>query len=281
MFRRKSAITEDRDPRRPGRIRRAGDWYLRSNATLIASGLLVLVLLAGVVYLVVVPPPDAGTPGRGDTVVPTTTGAPDAADLGEPALVPPAPTANFCPDQDRIELAPETVVSARYDTLWEPSGGAALPRSDGAGPRNPEEPRSCFARSPEGALYSLATFFIESLAAPDAQSRIRLVQARASRSGAYQQLMDQLGSDPGIAVGTGPQPQMQIVGYRWVGYTPDSAQLDLHLVKFDGARVAPVVITAEAIWEANDWLVVVPNQSSVLHPPGAEQADYTEWGPPE
>lgn len=278
MLQRKRA--EDRQPGQPGRIRRAGRWYMQSTGTLVASGLLLLVLAAGAVYLAVVPPATPSAASGRPTAAPAGDSAGPAAQDGPDALAP-GPGLGLCPAQDPVAVAPESVVLAMYDTHWDQLNGALVPSSQTGGPINTGAPRTCFARTPEGALYSLASFFIEVDAAPDTAARVDLIQARASRGGAYQQLMDQLQTAPSIADTPAGQPLVRLTGYRWLGYTPDTAQLELQYQRLSGPQAnTPVRTTVQAAWESNDWLVVVPTQDTVLHQPGSEQTTYTPWGPP-
>ncbi|HEX6681300.1 MAG TPA: hypothetical protein VF062_00780 [Candidatus Limnocylindrales bacterium] len=281
MFRRKGAPAEDRDPRQPGRLRRAGQWYMASTGTLVASATLLCIILAGGIYLVLVPAPTVSDQPSRSAARPAVTVASGAPEQVAPALPAADPAASLCPKQRRVDMSPETVVLAMYDTQWEQSGGALVPRSDGGGPATTTAPRSCFTRTPEGALYSLATFFTQSTMATDAAARITLTQARASRTGAYQQLMDALQVDPNIAANVGAQPELRITGYRWIGYTPDTAHLELRYQAMTGAQAGvPIAMILEATWESNDWLIVVPSPNAVLHQPGSAQTTFTPWGPP-
>jgi hypothetical protein len=170
-------------------------------------------------------------------------------------------------------VAPETLVLTQYQTTWTAGPqGVLLPGSDTGGSAG-----SCFTRTPEGALYSAGSFYIQVGALADPSERIALVQQRASHTGAYDQLMDQLSQNPKIAGAAATTSQLRVIGYRWVGYSPDTAQLELQFAWTNGTS-GTVQMAAQLVWEG-DWKVVVPSLNSPLYRPAPEQTVYTPWGP--
>ena len=123
-------------------------------------------------------------------------------------------------------------------------------------------------------------FFQASQAAADAQARIELIQSRASRSGAYGQLLAQLQADPSTATASGSVPDVRVIGYLWSGYSPDVAQYRIEWMRTSGASVGQTVaMTVNLVWEANDWMVVVPGQDSQIYS-SVGTSVFTPWGPP-
>lgn len=270
MFRRNGAAKVDRDPRELGRLRSAGRRYMQSRATFVGSMVFVLVLLAAAIYLIVVPAPQ---PRSG----PTEAGGESAPPLIAAPPPPPA-AAELCADQEPVEVLPEVLLSTTFSTAWVESFGAPVPESDTARPTHTDWPRQCFPRSPEGALYSVATL-LNAANAANAADTLSLAEARFSRTGGYQRQMAALQAAGGSTI-TGTQPQMAIIGYRWAGYTPLVATLELQWVYLSGPTADTTkAITYQLVWESNDWLTVVPTNRSALYRDGAESRTFTPWGP--
>lgn len=269
-------VKEDREPGQVGRLRRGGRWFMHSQGTLVASAMVLIAILAAGLYVLIVP---ADTDGPGEPAR-DQPGAAAPAPVDDQKFPVADPAVNLCPEQPAKGVAPETLVLAAYSTSWVVENGWLVPQSTDAGPAVATHPRACFARTPEGALYSLATFFTESLAAVSTDEQIRLVQARAARTGSYEQMMQEVAKDPSLVEVTG-QPTVRITGYRWLGYTPDMAQIELQFLRLTGPRAgASVRMTVDAVWETNDWLVVVPNENTQIYRPGNTQTVFTPWGPP-
>lgn len=264
--------TEDLDPRAPGLFRRSWQRFATSRGTLVFSILFLSLLVLAGVYAALLPTPSNSEP---DTLT--------APSQELPAELPVAaqPDLALCPEQARQDVAPETLVLTAYDTQWAPTGAVLLPSSAAAAPLNAGAIPACYPRSPEGALYSAGEFYLLSGAASSATENIAIVQARASRTGAYQQLMTQLQANPASAEPTGSVPPTQVIGYRWLGYTPDLAQVEIQFLWTGGSRAGQTfAVTQQLVWESNDWLVVVPNPNTQIHLPPSTDIIYTPWGPP-
>lgn len=274
-MRRRGAPSRDFETAQPGTGRRFVSWLTTSRRLLVFALVLAAVMAGGVVYLVLVPQQEpkaiAGDYAAGAVPLPSVPAVP----------VDPPPSEALCAPRDAQEVPPETLVLSSYDTTWALDDGVLLPRSDAAGPDVPEPMRACYTRTPEGALYSAASFYIASGAAVSPQDRIDLVRLRASRTGAYAQLMDQLAADPSTAGVAGTTSQLRVIGYRWLGYTPDTASLELQFLRVTSAQEQSTVQMAmDLVWEGNDWLAVVPSLNSQLYRPAPSQVVYTPWGPP-
>lgn len=245
--------------------------FMRSKAMWVLSvGLLVTVAAAGVYVFLFTSPP---TPRVGGEVkaAPTVQAAP-------PGPVTAAPAVTGCRPQPAADGAPEDLVRTTFQTQWSPTLGALYPSSESGGPSTPAWPAHCFARTPEGALYSAGSFNVAVGASVTPGDRISVVQARASRTGVYDQLMDQLHNQPSIAGAMGTTSQWRITGYRWLAYSPDAAKVELQLVRpGDGTKVG---MAQELVWESDDWLVVVPPLNAQLYRTDLSQVVYTPWGPP-
>lgn len=279
MLMRQRGPIEDPDP---AYERERRGWFWRSRVVGRGSLVFCLLIMAGLVYLAVAPlldtPDPAPSIAGGTTATAEPTAAPEPESGGD--AVPPqgSPAAAGCPEQPRQEVAPETVVLNLFDTAWRPVGSTLLPTSDGAGPSKPGPAPACYSRTPEGALYAAAAFYQLAANTLTPADAVALVEARVSRSGAYAQAISELQSDTQIA--DSQAPANRIVGYRWLGYTPDLAQVDFQYLWTAGSRVGTTfTLASQVVWEANDWLVVAPNQNSQLHIPPSSGVVYTPWGP--
>ena len=279
LMRQRGGRIEDPDP---AYERERRGWFWRSKIVGRGAISFGLIMMAALVYLAVAPffdnpapaAPDAGETAA--TAVPTT--VPDSGSGG--VAVPPqgSPAAVGCPEQERREVAPETVVLTLFDTQWRPTGSALLPTTDAAGPSKPGPAPACYSRTPEGALYSAAAFYTLAEDTIGPADAVALVEARVSRSGAYDEAISELQSDDRIA--DSHVPAHRIIGYRWMGYTPDLAQVEFQYLWTAGPRAdTTFTITSQVVWEANDWLIVAPNKNSQLHIPPSTGVVYTPWGP--
>lgn len=272
MGRRKGAPSIDYDATIGRAHERAMEtWFMRSKVTWVLSiGVLVAAAACGVYVFVFTSPPAPRAGGEAAPAAPVT--AP------EPGPVTAAPADTGCQLQPGAEVAPETLILTTFQTQWQPTLGALYPTSETAGPISAAWPGSCFARTPEGALYSAASFNVAVGASVTPGDRIAVVQARASRTGVYDQLMDQLTTQPNIAGAMGTSSQWRITGYRWLAYSPDAARVELQLIHpSDGKKVGMV---QDLVWESNDWLVVVPPLNDQLYRTDLSRVTYTPWGPP-
>lgn len=272
MGRRKGSPTVDynrQDPITETLERATQSRLMRSPKLYVASIGFFGLLLVGAVYVLLVPA--SSTPGAGGTAAPATAPA---------TSVPPvtaAPVATDCPSAEAQDVAPETLILTTFETQWQPTAGTLYPSSQSGGPVSATVPASCFTRTPEGALYSAASFNIAAGSAVTPTDRIAVVEARASRTGVYDQLMEELVKQPNIAGPSGTASQWHIVGYRWLAYSPSAAQVEFQLTRPDGKSVG---MMQSVVWESNDWLVVVPPLNSQLYRTDLSRVVYTPWGPP-
>ncbi|MBF5083758.1 hypothetical protein [Quadrisphaera sp. INWT6] len=174
----------------------------------------------------------------------------------EPAPTPPAPTpsstaaaqdASACglPEGDRsVPVVPPA------QTSWDLVGTMAAPTAPTTlGPGTITDGlRSCYARSPLGALYA-ATGFLA--ATTDPALRQPAVAALTLVSPGRDRALDLLQrADPGSG-GSG----VQVAGFSFLNYDATSAVIDVAL-RADGAAVhLPVSVR----WDGGDWKVVLPD----------------------
>lgn len=127
-----------------GRLRRVGRWWAspRGYTFSFVFGLVLLGLLG---WLIV---------GHGSTptaVRSTQIGA-GPVQVAPTVVQPSLP----CPDQPVASVTPEQLVLTEFDTVWKPAGELKVPTSPSGGPFA-NGSAQCFAHSPEGALYAVAS----------------------------------------------------------------------------------------------------------------------------
>lgn len=217
MFRRSKApeLFDSAAEPKVGRIRRVSRWWMSSTKTLITSAVFMMILVATGVYLAVFPAPDP-------VPTPVIASAPAETPALEPVAAAPAVPSAACVEQAAKPIPPETLVLTTYKTQWYPIGGMLAPQSKTGGPTDAVA-RQCFTRSPEGALYAVAT----------------RVATEAQGSGVAGR---------------------QFSGYQWLSYTPDFATVSLaaHAVGDSAEQVTARTFTAT--WLGTDWQVSVLQQ---------------------
>lgn len=197
-----------------------------------AAAVLAVIAVLAVALAVIRPAPEPGTA------------------LPEPAAPAPAPAApddggSYCglpPGDQQVPVVPPEATS------WELVGAMAAPTAPEHGPGVVEESlRSCYARSPLGALYA-ATGFLA--AASDPALRLRAVQQLTAAGEGRDRALDLLeGADPGGA-GSG----LQVAGFTFLNYDQAVAVVDVAMSVDATAVHLPVTVR----WEGGDWKVALP-----------------------
>lgn len=257
--------TDYNEPR-PGRIvRTAKWWYAPENVTTRGRkvsrtflGIVGLVLASGIAVLWINP----GSSNTSSQVIPAPT-------------VPPILVTSGCATSDPVEFTPEQVISTSYDTLWVRDGDMSRPTSPAGGPFAGDPYPRCFARTPEGALYSAASFATGVLAATASGDLKPFFEVRASHTGNYTELISSIAD----AAPTPSRSQVSITGYRWNSYSPDQVSLEIRYTMLTGPSAGVNTATVYNLtWENNDWLLVVPGKHDTVQVPIDETRKYIPWG---
>lgn len=172
-----------------------------------------------------------------------------------------------------LEPGDQTIpVTPPPDTQWELVGTIAVPTAPNTiGPGDVDEGlRSCFARSPMGALYAAVNFIAS---ASDSDLRARAVRSLTA-SGP--------GRDRALQEAEGPQADssggVQIAGFTFLNYGEDAATVDLAFRATPGNTTGLVHLPLSLRWEDGDWKVVVPD-SGDLFPGLGPLPDLTGYAP--
>lgn len=256
--------TDYNEPR-AGRIARTAKWwYAPENVSTkgrkvsrVFLGIIGLVLASALAVVWI-------SPGR------------SATDTAAPvAPVPPILVTSHCAEAAPVQFTPEQVISTAYDTLWVRDGDMSRPTSPAGGPFDGDPYPRCFARTPEGALYSAASFATGVLAATASGDLKPFFEVRASHTGNYTALVSSIAD----AQPTPSRSQVTITGYRWNSYSPDQVSLEIRysLLTGDSAGVNTATVY-NLTWENNDWLLVVPGKHDTVQVPVDETRTYIPWG---
>jgi hypothetical protein len=147
---------------------------------------------------------------------------------------------------------------ALTDLVWDDFHGMPLPRASDGPRRRDGDRASGFARTPRGAL--LAVIHIAVRAAPQWEPAV------------FEQTIDQqvIGPDqPQLATATGTghdrlgkrdvRAFATVEGFRWLGYSPDAATLDvLSSGPGDDDLTVRAVTRIEVQWKDADWRAIAP-----------------------
>lgn len=202
--------------------------------TRLAIGVIALLLLMTIFLVVLRPDPK-----------PQATPRPSPAPSASSTAVP-AGGASICglpPGDQSVPSVPPV------STDWELVGSVAAPtaaKSIGPGMVT-NALRSCYARSPLGALYA-ATGFLATTSQP--ALRLPAVQNLTAKGAGRDRALDLIeGADPGPATGG-----VQVAGFTFLNWDAKSSVIDVALRSGGSAAHLPVSLR----WEDGDWKVIFP-----------------------
>lgn len=217
------------------------------------AAVVVLALLLGISLLTVLM-------GRGD----------DSSPAAPPA-VPAAPAPGASTTSPAV--VPPPLTAAPAGVTWELFQGVALPTSRADGPTRIDGPvHAGFSRTPTGALLADVQISYRSLVDPDVDRLRRVAQAQLVEGPgkvAFLNLLGQLTGNAPPASG-----YAQVVGFRYITYTPDLAVISL-ATRGDSGRIQ--VGTDTMRWVDGDWRSELP--PSGLQQPQVVQdlTGYVPW----
>lgn len=226
---------------------------------LLAAGLVAIIVVLGTVVVL------AG-PGRQESTPPGGERRPDAAasqrdDTGE---------CNMPAGNQKIPT------EAPGDTRWELAGKVAVPTaSETVGPGRVENGlRSCFSRTPLGALYATANV-LAMAANPETQGQAlkELVVRGEGRQAALTEFETQGPSN------AAPGAVFQVAGFSITSYDPSLAMVDIAFRVDDGATQGYVSVPTTMKWEEGDWKLVIPSDGEAFTnaQPISDLRGYVRW----
>lgn len=152
----------------------------------------------------------------------------------------------------------ETALGTAPETTWELVGAMAAPTDSSIGPGQVDEQgiRSCFSRTPTGALYAAVNLW--ALGSNPANEPAIAEQLAAKGPGRDAGMKAPVTSAPSSGV------RIQIAGFNVVSYTSDQAVVDLAF-KADNGALGSVRTTL--LWQDGDWKGVVADDGAPLEEP--------------
>ena len=215
---------------------------------LAAAMVLGLIVLLGIVLSL--------TAGKGDGPAATESQPPPAAS---------APSPNGCDLSASDERIPTTTPE---ETRWELVGKMIAPTAPTElGPGRVDDGfRTCFARTPKGALYAAVNFWATSTAKTDAETYRRLAVDSPTRDAAIKAARDQ----------TTPQLNgLQVAGFAFSAYDERRASVKLAFRLEDGRLVAA---DTTLLWTGGDWRYEIPlDQGRGAVSQIADLAGFVAW----
>lgn len=213
----------------------------------IIAAVMVVVLLAAGIVIFLLPKgqneaqPAPSAPGTGST--PAASPSASAADAGSSVCGLPA--------------SAETSLGAAPVTKWELVGTMAAPADPSIGPGKIDAQgiRSCFAHTPQGALYAAVNLW--ALGSDPSKERAIAEQLAAKGPGREAGMKAPQNQAPSSSV------KIQIAGFN-VSYTTNQAVVDLAF-KADNGALASVRTTL--LWQDGDWKGVVADNGAPLEEP--------------
>jgi hypothetical protein len=205
----------------------------------IISAALVLALISAVLVIFLAPNSDSGRQPAATGTTPSPTASSTASGTS---------TTSTC----GLPGSTETALGAAPKTTWDLLGTMAVPsdpKTAGPGTIGADGLRSCFARSPTGALYATANIWASSFNGYAQQVYLKLAADSPSRDKAVQAIKE------GKDVSGGTSPKVQIAGFIIHSYTPDSAIVELAIKSSDGGYGA---LSTSLLWEDGDWKLDIP-----------------------
>lgn len=191
---------------------------------------------------------------------------------GEPT---PAQTTQAALDGDKSVCGLDSVeesgtVTVAPKTTWTLLGSAAVPAVDQAGPGEVEDDgfRSCFARTPTGALVAAGNLAgMGSVSALESQMVDKSVVPGPGRDAALAQ----------PSGGDGDTTGVQIAGFRVLRYDGEQADIDIALRVASSGALASFVYNLQ--WDDGDWKLRVADTGDMLSQvaPIPSLAGYTPW----
>lgn len=196
----------------------------------------------------------------------------DDQPAGEAVPAAPSPAPPAVTSSPPAEVLPP-LTAAPAGVTWELFQGVALPISRTDGPARVEGPvHAGFSRTPTGALLASVQISYRTLVDPDLGNLRRVVDAQLAEGPgkvSYLNLLSQLtANDPP------PNGYAQVVGFRYITYTPDLAVISL-ATRGNSGNIQ--VGTDTMRWVDGDWKTELP--ANGLQQPQVVQnlAGYVPW----
>lgn len=210
-------------------------------------------------------------------------GADDAApapapsvSTGDVTVAPPEPSPSAVAEDGSIcgldgEVLDGTLATAPA-AEWQYQGTTAYPTSTtyGPGETSAEGVRSCFQRSPEGAVFAAANAVAQGAEPESVASWLDYFVAQGPSRDAV--------VNAGGAVDTSGA-RAATRGFRLLSYDGDSARVDVAVQGSTEGQVVNLSMVYDLVWEDGDWKLAVADPSAPIDVATLpDLAGYTSWG---
>lgn len=158
---------------------------------------------------------------------------------------------------------------------WAFQGTIAYPSSDAHGPGSvsPDGIRTCFERSPEGAVFMA----VNALSQGADQTTVASWGEQSLAEGPYREEIVGDGT-------TGSSPEdtdarLSILGFRLSGYDGDSATVDIAVNGAHSGTVFMMSMVYELVWQDGDWKVSADTPTPLTAAQIPDAVGYIPWTP--
>ena len=172
----------------------------------------------------------------------------------------------------------QTLTKAPKDVTWAPLRNLELPASKTHGPGKVDpttQVRSCFARTPDGALRA-ATAMLGSSADPDV--RVKTIEQRGVDSPGKTVALGK--AQERASSGERTMPPMKIEGFRVVSFTKNAATVEVVVGADTGSETVHQATSADMVWQDGDWKFVFADDGSggAMGSQVSDLSNYVKWG---
>ncbi|WP_436775599.1 hypothetical protein [Yinghuangia sp. YIM S09857] len=176
----------------------------------------------------------------------------------------------------------ELPTAAPAKTVWTVYRGNILPTSPVHGPtRASGDVARCFAHTPTGALIAAAQISARYFSAPDWQSVMQqsvLPGPERDDAAVMRQAMDQSRTAP-PPDDTDDTDRLQILGFKFAGYSAETASVQLLRGGFDGKDLVSALYTLQ--WTGGDWRLKIQRDGAAetMVQPEGTRTGFVDWTP--
>lgn len=171
----------------------------------------------------------------------------------------------------------KTLTKAPKDVEWEPIRSLYVPTSEEHGPGVVDEStqvRSCFSRTPEGALLSAVSMLG---ASADPELLVDTIQARGAESPGKTIALGQ--AQERASQNDQTMPPMEVAGFRILSFSEDAASVEVVMSVDDGTQDLYQTTSADMEWQDGDWKFKFGDDGSggAVSSQVSDLSNYVKW----
>lgn len=170
-----------------------------------------------------------------------------------------------------------TLTKAPKKVEWEPIRSLYIPVSDEHGPGVVDEAtqvRTCFSRTPEGALFSAVSMLG---ASADPELLVETIETRGADSPGKTIALGQAQERASQSDQT--MPPMEVAGFRILSFSEDAASVEVVMSVDDGSQELYQTTSADMVWEDGDWKFKFGDDGSggAVSAQVSDLSNYVKW----